>query len=109
MRSFSVRTAPTITVCAASPNPVSCSTSARAVGARPILVRTGKGAETEARGEGLAGVAIYDELAVAVDALLGEQHTMPAGCCTWCRFAQTKAPRRRAVLRGALRCSYWAW
>src|SRR3569832_1658480 len=30
MRSFSVRTAPTITVCAASPNPVSCSTSPRA-------------------------------------------------------------------------------
>jgi len=53
--------------------------AARAVGARPILVRTGKGAETEARGEGLAGVAIYDDLAVAVDALLGEQHTMPVG------------------------------
>src|SRR3569832_609606 len=30
MRSFSVRTAPTITVCAASQNPVSCSTSPRA-------------------------------------------------------------------------------
>ena len=53
--------------------------AARTVGARPVLVRTGKGAETEARGEGLAGVAIYDDLAAAVDALLGEQHTMPVG------------------------------
>lgn len=47
--------------------------AARAVGARPILVRTGKGAETEARGEGLAGVAVYDDLATAVNVLLGEQ------------------------------------
>jgi D-glycero-D-manno-heptose 1,7-bisphosphate phosphatase len=44
--------------------------AARAVGARPILVRTGKGTMTAARGEGLAGVAIYADLAAATDALL---------------------------------------
>ena len=53
--------------------------AARAVGARPSLGRTGKVAETEARGEGRAGGASYDDLAAAVDALLGEQHTMPVG------------------------------
>ncbi len=47
--------------------------AARAVGARAILVRTGKGALTEARGEGLQGVPVYDDLAAAVDALLAEQ------------------------------------
>lgn len=47
--------------------------AAQAVGARPILVRTGKGAGTEARGVGLEGVAIYDDLAQAVDALLNEE------------------------------------
>lgn len=46
--------------------------AAQAVGARPILVRTGKGAMTAARGEGLAGVAIYADLAAATDALLKE-------------------------------------
>lgn len=44
--------------------------AARAVGARPILVRTGKGEKTAARGEGLAGVPVYPDLAAAVDALL---------------------------------------
>ena len=44
--------------------------SAQAVGARPILVRTGKGLATEARKEGLEGVTVYDDLAAAVDALL---------------------------------------
>lgn len=46
--------------------------AARAVGARPILVRTGNGEKTAARGEGLDGVAIYSDLAAVVDALLRE-------------------------------------
>lgn len=46
--------------------------AAREVGARPILVRTGKGEATVRRGEGLEGVAIYRDLAAAVDALLSE-------------------------------------
>lgn len=44
--------------------------AAQAVGARPILVRTGKGENTVMRGEGLAGVDIYADLAAAADALL---------------------------------------
>ena len=47
--------------------------AAQAVNARPILVRTGKGERTIARGEGLDGIAIYDDLAAAVNALLQEQ------------------------------------
>lgn len=46
--------------------------SAQAVGARPILVRTGKGERTLARGEGLDGVPVYHNLCEAVDALLKE-------------------------------------
>jgi D-glycero-D-manno-heptose 1,7-bisphosphate phosphatase len=46
--------------------------AAQAVGARPILVRTGKGAMTAARGEGLAGVAVYADLAAATEDLLRE-------------------------------------
>jgi D-glycero-D-manno-heptose 1,7-bisphosphate phosphatase len=46
--------------------------AARAVGARPILVRTGKGEKTAAQGEGLEDVAIYADLAAVVDALLRE-------------------------------------
>jgi D-glycero-D-manno-heptose 1,7-bisphosphate phosphatase len=43
--------------------------AARAVGARPILVRTGRGHETEhALGE--AGIEVFDDLATAVTALL---------------------------------------
>lgn len=42
----------------------------RAAGARPVLVRTGKGADTEAAGEA-AGVAVYDDLRAAAAALLG--------------------------------------
>jgi D-glycero-D-manno-heptose 1,7-bisphosphate phosphatase len=37
--------------------------AAQAVGARPILVRTGKGRETEQRAEGLEGVEVFDDLA----------------------------------------------
>ncbi len=44
---------------------------ARAVGARGILVRTGKGAATEA-GLGSSPVEVYDDLAAVVDALLGD-------------------------------------
>ncbi|QKT03630.1 D-glycero-beta-D-manno-heptose 1,7-bisphosphate 7-phosphatase [Ectothiorhodospiraceae bacterium 2226] len=43
--------------------------AARAVGAQPILVRTGKGTRTLAAGVDPA-VAVYDDLAAAVDALL---------------------------------------
>jgi D-glycero-D-manno-heptose 1,7-bisphosphate phosphatase len=49
--------------------------SARAMGARPILVRTGKGERTIAAGQGLDGVPIYADLATAVDALLAEAST----------------------------------
>lgn len=42
------------------------------VGARPILVRTGKGMRTLEKGEGLEDVAVYDDLAAAVSALLQE-------------------------------------
>jgi len=46
--------------------------AARATGARPILVRTGNGAATEAAGE--AGAAeVYDDLSAAADALAGER------------------------------------
>lgn len=41
--------------------------AARAAGARPILVRTGRGAAVEARD--LAGVEVYEDLAGAVQAL----------------------------------------
>lgn len=47
--------------------------SAQAVGARPILVRTGKGERTLARGEGLEGIPVYADLAAAVEALLAEE------------------------------------
>lgn len=43
--------------------------AAQAAGARPILVRTGKGAATEAAGIP-AGVPVYDDLATVADALL---------------------------------------
>ena len=47
--------------------------AARAVGARPILVLTGKGRETLAdHAETLAGTAVYADLGAAVDALLEE-------------------------------------
>lgn len=43
------------------------------VGARPVLVRTGKGERTIAKGGLPEGVAVYDDLAAAVDALLAEE------------------------------------
>ncbi|MEW5756714.1 MAG: D-glycero-beta-D-manno-heptose 1,7-bisphosphate 7-phosphatase [Pseudomonadota bacterium] len=47
--------------------------AARSVGARPILVRTGKGERTLAKGEGLDDVVIYTDLSAVADALLSEQ------------------------------------
>ncbi|MCK9530896.1 MAG: D-glycero-beta-D-manno-heptose 1,7-bisphosphate 7-phosphatase [Gammaproteobacteria bacterium] len=44
--------------------------AARAVGASPILVRTGKGERTLTNNKGLEGVAVYADLGEAVDALL---------------------------------------
>ena len=47
--------------------------AAAAVGARPILVRTGKGHDTEAAlPDRFAGVPVYDDLAAAARALIGE-------------------------------------
>lgn len=46
--------------------------AAQAVKARPILVRSGKGRQTEALGDGLAGIEIFDDLAAAVDVILAE-------------------------------------
>jgi D-glycero-D-manno-heptose 1,7-bisphosphate phosphatase len=44
--------------------------AAIAVGATPILVRTGKGERTLAKGKGLEGVPVFPDLAAAVDSLL---------------------------------------
>jgi D-glycero-D-manno-heptose 1,7-bisphosphate phosphatase len=44
--------------------------AAREVSAYPMLVRTGKGERTLARGEGLDGVPVFNDLASAVDNLL---------------------------------------
>ena len=44
--------------------------AAQAVEASPMLVRTGKGERTIAKGEGLEGIPVYDDLAAAVTALL---------------------------------------
>jgi D-glycero-D-manno-heptose 1,7-bisphosphate phosphatase len=44
--------------------------AAQAVGARPILVRTGKGREAERQGEGLEGVEVFDDLAAVSHRLL---------------------------------------
>lgn len=47
--------------------------AARAVGARPVLVRTGKGSQTEGSADkALQGVEVYDDLAGAVDAMLAD-------------------------------------
>jgi D-glycero-D-manno-heptose 1,7-bisphosphate phosphatase len=44
--------------------------AAQMVGARPILVRTGKGRKTESSSKDLADIDVYDDLASAVDTLL---------------------------------------
>jgi D-glycero-D-manno-heptose 1,7-bisphosphate phosphatase len=46
--------------------------AARAVGARPILLRTGRGRTVEGAGVGLAGVEVYDDLAAAASVLIGQ-------------------------------------
>ena len=46
--------------------------AARAVGARPLLVRTGQGRETLRQKDFPGDVPVYDDLAAAADALLGE-------------------------------------
>ncbi len=46
--------------------------AAQAVGARPILVRTGNGAATEAALTGAAGVEVYDDLAAVARQLTGQ-------------------------------------
>ena len=49
--------------------------AARSVGAKPVLVRTGKGERTIVKNEGLDGVQIYDNLAAFVESYLSsEQH-----------------------------------
>lgn len=47
--------------------------SARAVGAAPFLVKTGKGQRTLEKGEGLDDVPVFDDLAAFVDDLLGRE------------------------------------
>ena len=49
--------------------------AAQAVGAKPVLVKTGKGQRTIAAGNGLDGVAIYDDLASYVNVLLPIEST----------------------------------
>ncbi len=44
--------------------------AAIAVGAAPILVRTGKGERTLAKGKGLDGIPVFADLAAVVDSLL---------------------------------------
>lgn len=46
--------------------------AARSVGAKPVLVRTGKGLRTITAGKGVEGIPVYENLAEAVDALLKE-------------------------------------
>lgn len=47
--------------------------AAQAVGAKPVLVRTGKGVETIKSGKLPAGVEVHDDLAAYVDALLAQR------------------------------------
>jgi len=47
--------------------------AARAAGARPVLVRTGKGEQTLADAVGLKNVPVYDDLASFADAYIAEQ------------------------------------
>jgi D-glycero-D-manno-heptose 1,7-bisphosphate phosphatase len=47
--------------------------AAQYVGAKPILVRTGKGERTLAKGDGLEGIPVYADLAEYVDQLLEGQ------------------------------------
>jgi D-glycero-D-manno-heptose 1,7-bisphosphate phosphatase len=54
--------------------------AARAAGARPVLVRTGNGRETEQRSDAataLRDVAVYDNLAAFANALINAQQALP--------------------------------
>ncbi len=51
--------------------------AAQAVGCRPILVQTGKGASTLEAGVGLEGVEVYSDLASVAETLLAERE-LPA-------------------------------
>lgn len=46
--------------------------AAKAVGATPILVRTGKGKQTLASGGDISGIPVFDDLAVVTDYLLAD-------------------------------------
>jgi len=46
--------------------------SAQAVGASPMLVESGKGERTIAKGKGIEGIPLFTDLAAAVDNLIGE-------------------------------------
>ena len=46
--------------------------AAQAVKAKPYLVKTGKGERTIAKGEGLDGIPVYDDLAAVVNDLIQE-------------------------------------
>jgi D-glycero-D-manno-heptose 1,7-bisphosphate phosphatase len=48
--------------------------AARTAGCRPVLVLTGKGKRTLAKGEGLEDVAVFVDLAAVVDEFLLEEH-----------------------------------
>ena len=52
--------------------------AAQAVGARPCLVRTGKGERTLAAGEGLSGVDLFEDLAHLADHLLHHRPPLAA-------------------------------
>lgn len=47
--------------------------AARAVGAHPILVRTGRGKEAEASGSEIDGIEVFDDLAATASVLIGQQ------------------------------------
>lgn len=49
--------------------------AAQAVGAVPLLVKTGKGERTLAKGEGLNGVPVFENLAECVESLLADNLT----------------------------------
>ena len=44
----------------------------KAMGCRPVLVRTGKGRRTEKKGDGLGGAMLFDDLAAFVEWLLSK-------------------------------------
>lgn len=53
--------------------------AARSVGAQPILVRSGKGERTIAKGKGMEGVPVFDNLAAVTEQLLSNSDSSVAG------------------------------